>query len=137
MSHRDRSKHPSRPEGAIHPEKRSAAVDKVGKRKTAGPLHLDSSLLWCFETSMRRTDSSNSDTAKLLHEDQYRTKSTLKEALSDAERSSLSRTPAKRPKLLPVRAMGLRAGMDRQDIAGVSDDIEAESYLRATARRRR
>jgi hypothetical protein len=62
---------------------------------------------------MRRKNSLNQDVAQLLH----------KEVLSDAEHSSLSRTPAKRPKLLPARSMGLRTGIDPQDLAGLADDL--------------
>jgi len=86
---------------------------------------------------MRRTMTLDSDVAKLLHDEQQRTNKSCKEAIKSAVQFSLQSTPTKHPKLLPVRAMGLRTGMDRKDIAGLSDDLEAEIYLRATARRRR
>lgn len=73
---------------------------------------------------MRGKNSLNQDVAQLLH----------KEVLSDAEHSSLSRTPAKRPKLLPPRAMGLRIGIDPQNLAALANRLEAESYVRATTR---
>ncbi len=75
--------------------------------------------------------------AKLLHDEQYRTKKTFKEVLNSAVRASLRGTPSKRPKLLPPRAMGLRTGIDPRELAGLADDLEAESYLRTAARRRR
>jgi hypothetical protein len=86
---------------------------------------------------MRTTLTLDPDVAKLLHEEQYRTKKTFKTVLNDAVRSSLRRTSGQRPKLLPPRAMGLRTGIDPRDLAGLADDLEAESYLRTATRRRR
>jgi hypothetical protein len=84
---------------------------------------------------MRTTLTLEPDVAKLLHDEQYRTKKTFKEVLNSAVRSSLRRTPTKRPKLLPPRTMGLRTGIDPRDLAGLADELEAESYLRTAARR--
>ena len=86
---------------------------------------------------MRTTLTLDPDVAKLLHDEQYRTKKTFKEVLNNAVRSSLRRTPTKRPKLLPPHPMGLRTGIDPRELAGLADDLEAESYLRRAARRRR
>lgn len=86
---------------------------------------------------MRTTLTLDPDVAKLLHDEQYRTKKTFKEVLNSAVRTSLRGTPSKRPKLLPPRAMGLRTGIDPRELAGLADDLEAESYLRTAARRRR
>jgi len=86
---------------------------------------------------MRTTLTLDPDVAKLLHDEQYRTKKTFKEVLNSAVRASLRGTPSKRPKLLPPRAMGLRTGIDPCELAGLADDLEAESYLRTAARRRR
>ena len=86
---------------------------------------------------MRTTLTLDPDVAKLLHDEQYRTKKTFKEVLNNAVRSSLRRTPTKRPKLLPPHAMGLRTGIDPRELAGLADDLETESYLRTAARRRR
>ena len=86
---------------------------------------------------MRTTLTLDPDVAKLLHDEQYRTKKTFKEVLNSAVRASLRGTSSKRPKLLPPRAMGLRTGIDPRELAGLADDLEAESYLRTTARRRR
>lgn len=86
---------------------------------------------------MRTTLTLDPDVAKLLHDEQYRTKKTFKEVLNTAVRASLRGTPSKRPKLLPPRAMGLRTGIDPRELAGLADDLEAESYLRTAARRRR
>lgn len=86
---------------------------------------------------MRTTLTLDPDVAKLLHDEQYRTKKTFKEVLNSAVRTSLRGTQAKRPKLLPPRAMGLRTGIDPRDLAGLADDLEAESYLRTASRRRR
>ena len=86
---------------------------------------------------MRTTLTLDPDVAKLLHDEQYRTKKTFKEVLNSAVRASLRGTPSKRPKLLPPRAMGLRTGIDPRELAGLADDLEAESYLRTAARRRR
>ena len=84
---------------------------------------------------MRTTVTLDADVAKLLHEKQYRTKKSFKEVLNSAVRASLRDVPAKRPKLLPPRAMGLRTGIDPRDLAGLADELEAESYLRTAARR--
>ena len=32
--------------------------------------------------------------------------------------------------------MGLRTGIDHRDLAGLADELDAESYLRTAARRR-
>ncbi|MBU3664752.1 MAG: antitoxin [Chthoniobacterales bacterium] len=86
---------------------------------------------------MRTTLTLEPDVEKLLHDEQYRTKKTFKEVLNSAVRTALRPAPRKRPKLLPPRAMGLRTGVDPRDLAGLADDLEAESYLRTSAKRRR
>jgi hypothetical protein len=86
---------------------------------------------------MRTTLTLDPDTEKLLRDEQYRTNKSFKEVLNSAVRSALRPTPRARPKLLPPRAMGLRTGLDPRDLAGLADDLEAESYLRTAARRRR
>jgi hypothetical protein len=86
---------------------------------------------------MRTTLTLEPDVVKLLQDEQYRTKQTFKEVLNSAVRSSLRRAPTKRPKLLPPRAMGLRTGIDPRDLAGLADELEAESYLCMAVRRRR
>lgn len=86
---------------------------------------------------MRTTLTLEPDVEKLLHDEQYRTKKTFKEVLNSAVRTALRPAPRKRPKLLPPRPMGLRTGIDPRDLAGLADDLEAESYLRTAARRRR
>jgi hypothetical protein len=86
---------------------------------------------------MRTTLTLEPDVVKLLQDEQYRTKKTFKEVLNSAVRSSLRRTPTKRPTLLPPRAMGLRTGIDPRDLVGLADELEAESYLRTASRRRR
>ena len=50
------------------------------------------------------------DVERLLRDECYRTKRSFKEALNSAVRATLRPAPRRLPKLLPPRAMGLRAG---------------------------
>jgi hypothetical protein len=86
---------------------------------------------------MRTTLTLDPDTEKLLRDEQYRTKKSFKAVLNSAVRTALRPAPRSRPKLLPPRAMGLRTGIDPRELAGLADDLEAESYLSIAARRRR
>lgn len=85
---------------------------------------------------MRTTLTLEQDVEKLLRDEQYRSKKSFKEVLNTAVRRALRPAPRTRPKLLPPRAMGLRAGIDPRDLAALADELETESYLRTAARRR-
>jgi len=85
---------------------------------------------------MRTTLTLEPDVEKLLRDEQYRSKKSFKEVLNTAVRRALRPAPRTRPKLLAPRALGLRAGIDPRDLAGLADELETESYLRTAARRR-
>ncbi len=51
----------------------------------------------------------NPEVERLLRDECYRTKRSFKEALNSAVRATLRPAPRRLPKLLPPRAMGLRA----------------------------
>ena len=85
---------------------------------------------------MRTTLTLDPDTEKLLRDEQHRTKNSFKEVLNSAVRKALRPTPRSRPKLLPPRPLGLRTGIDPRELAGLADDLEAESYLRTASQRR-
>ena len=77
------------------------------------------------------------DVERLLRDECNRTKRSFKEALNSAVRATLRPAPRRLPKLLPPRAMGLRAGIDPRELSGMADELEAEAYLGTAARRRR
>ena len=85
---------------------------------------------------MRTTLTLDPDTEKLLRDEQHRTKNSFKEVLNAAVRKALRPAPRSRPQLLPPRPMGLRTGIDPRELAGLADDLEAESYLRTAGQRR-
>lgn len=86
---------------------------------------------------MRTTVILDPDVERLLRDKCYRTKRSFKEALNSAVRATLRPAPRRLPKLLPPRAMGLRAGIDPRELSGMADELEAEAYLGTAARRRR
>ena len=86
---------------------------------------------------MRTTVILDPDVERLLRDKCYRTKRSFKEALNSAGRATLRPAPRRLPKLLPPRAMGLRAGIDPREVSGMADELEAEAYLGTAARRRR
>jgi len=85
---------------------------------------------------MRTTLTLEPDVEKLLRDEQYRSKKSFKEVLNTAVRRALRPAPRPRPKLLPPRPMGMRAGIDPRDLSALADELETESYLRTAARRR-
>ena len=86
---------------------------------------------------MRTTVILDPDVERLLRDECYRTKKSFKEALNAAIRASLRPAPRRQPKLLPPRAMGLRAGIGPRILSGLADELETDAYLATAARRRR
>jgi len=80
---------------------------------------------------MRTTVTLDPDVERWLRDECHRTKRSFKKALNSAVRATLRPAPRRLPKLLPPRAMGLRAGIDPRDLSGMADELEAEAYLDA------
>lgn len=83
---------------------------------------------------MRTTVTLEPDVERYLREACHKQRKSFKRVLNDALRESLQPKTSK-PKLLPPRSMGLAPGVDPRRLSDLADDLEAEAYLVAEARR--
>ena len=79
---------------------------------------------------MRTTVTLDSDVESILKEDTHRSRKSFKEVLNAAVRKALCPRPAKAPKLLPPRSLGLANGIDPRDLSDLADEMEAETHLK-------
>jgi hypothetical protein len=83
---------------------------------------------------MRTTVTLEPDVERYLREACHRRKKSFKRVLNEALREALQPKAAK-PELLPPRSMGLVPGVDPRRLSDLADELEAETYLAAEAKR--
>ncbi|MCK9587849.1 MAG: hypothetical protein M0Q93_00635 [Terrimicrobiaceae bacterium] len=85
---------------------------------------------------MRTTVTLDPDVEHILKEESHRSRTSFKEVLNAAVRKALCPRPAKAPRILPPRPLGLATGIDPRGLSGLADELEAEAYLKIARRRR-
>jgi hypothetical protein len=83
---------------------------------------------------MRTTVTLEPDVERSLREACHKRKKSFKRVLNEALRESLQ-PQTTRPELLAPRSMGLAPGVDPRRLSDLADDLEAEAYLAAEAKR--
>lgn len=121
-------------QSSLHPLESIACVE-VEPSSFAQPTpskHLDSNRSCYHDASMRTTVTLDPDVQQLLRDAMQRRRLSFKEALNQAIRSGLSRTPnpsdGEAPFVVRARRMGLRAGIDAGRLNQMTDELEAESF---------
>jgi hypothetical protein len=94
--------------------------------------HLDSSLFWYHDVSMRTTVTLDRDVEPMLREAMHRSRSGFKQTLNAAIRAGLGQKTApaaSRPFVVQARPLGLRAGLDPAGFNQLADDLELKAVL--------
>jgi hypothetical protein len=86
---------------------------------------------------MRTTVTLDPDVERVLRNEIHRSNKSFKEVLNSAIRSALRPRVHTLPELLPPCSMGLRRGIDPRELAELSDELEAEAFLKTAAKQHR